>query len=460
MNPWITLIAGLIAGAIIAGLWMKGRAQSALSAARIEAEGRIRAAEGAIAELRAQVQELQTLREKLRAEENARVAAETRLQQAEANLGEQRALLQDAQAQLTATFDALSAQALKSNNQAFIDLAKSTFETIQVQARGDLEKRQEAIGSLVSPLKEMLDRYQEQIQQMEKDREKAYGGLEKQLESISTISQQLQKETGSLANALKGGPQVRGRWGEMTLRRSAELAGMAEHCDFVEQESFATDTGRLRPDMVVNLPGGRRIAVDAKAPLEAFLQAASATNDAERAAFLARHSQLVRGHMNNLASKSYWDQFDQNPEIVVLFLPGESFFSAALEQDHELMEDGMKKRVVLATPTTLVALLKAAAYGWRQESIEQNARAISDLGKQLHDRLFVFINHFTKIGDALGKAVAAYNSATGSLESRVLIPARKFKELGAASGDDLAEASPIEASPRELAIPERAERDE
>ncbi|MGH9377196.1 MAG: DNA recombination protein RmuC [Terriglobia bacterium] len=460
MNPWITLIAGLVAGAAVAGLWMRVRTQSALAAARIEAEGKIKGAESAIAELRAQVQELQTLREKLRAEENSRVATETRLQQSETNLTEQRTLLQDAQARLTATFDALSAQALKSNNQAFIDLAKSTFETIQAQAKGDLEKRQDAIGSLVSPLKETLDRYQEQIQQMEKDREKAYGGLEAHLQNLSSINQQLQKETGSLANALKGGPQVRGRWGEMTLRRSAELAGMAEHCDFTEQESFVTETGRLRPDMVVNLPSGRRIAVDAKAPLEAFLQAASATNDAERATFLARHGQLVRDHMNHLASKSYWDQFEQNPEIVVLFLPGESFFSAALEQDHELMEDGMKKRVVLATPTTLVALLKAAAYGWRQESIEQNARAISDLGKQLYDRLRTFAEHFTKTGAALARAVSAYNDATGSLESRVLIPARKFKELGAASGEDLAEASPIEALPRELAIPERAERDE
>lgn len=454
MNLWIALVIGLIAGAVLAGLWVKARATSALAAARIDAEGKVRSMEGAAAELRTQAQELPALRDKLRAEEAARVAAETRLQQSEENLAAQRALLEEAETRLTAAFDALSAQALKSNNQAFIDLAKSSFETIQAQAKGELEKRQEAIGSLVQPLKETLDRYQEQIQQMEMDRQKAYGGLEQQLAAVAAVSQQLQKETGGLANALKGGPQARGRWGELTLRRTAELAGMAEHCDFNEQESLAGEEGRLRPDMIVNLPGGRRIAVDAKAPLEAFLQAASATSDEERAKLLAYHSKLVRNHMNQLASKAYWDQFEQNPEIVVLFLPGESFFSAALEQDRDLMEDGMKKRVVLSTPTTLVALLKAAAYGWRQENIEQNARAISELGKQLHDRLAVFINHFIKMGDALGKAVGAYNSAAGSLESRVLVPARKFKELGAASGEDLPGAAPVDALPRDLAPPD------
>lgn len=455
MNPWLTLIAGLIIGGVVVGLWANARAESRLAASRVDAEGRIKGAEGTIAELRTLTQEIPRLREEIQVQERSRVTAETRLQQAEANLTEQHRLLNDAEMKLADTFRALAAEALKSNDQHFIALAKSTFETIQAQAKGDLETRQKEIGALVNPLTESLSRYERQIQEMEKSRLTAYVSMEEQLRSLSVINQQLQKETGTLSNALKGGPQVRGRWGEMTLRRSAELAGMAEHCDFVEQETFVTETGRLRPDMVVNLPSGRRIAVDAKAPLEAFLQAASATSDAERAAALSRHSELVRDHMNKLASKSYWDQFDQNPEIVVLFLPGESFFSAALEQDHELMEDGMKKRVVLATPTTLVALLKAAAYGWRQESVEQNAREISELGKQLYDRLRVFLDHFTKMGGALARAVAAYNDATGSLESRVLIPARKFKELGAASGQDLAEASPVEATPRDLAIPER-----
>lgn len=452
MHEWLMLVVGFVAGGAAAWIWAASRSR----AAQIEAEGRIRAAESTITGLREQaqrsVQEVSTLRDELKGEGERRVTAETRLQEAQVSLEQQKRLLEKAEAKLADTFRALSAEALRSNNQAFIDLAKSTFETIQAQAKGELEKRHTAISALLSPLKESLERYERQVVEMEIAREGAYSALREQLHSLAVTHQQLQKDTGSLASALRGGPQVRGRWGEMTLRRVAELAGMSEYCDFSEQVTLTGEAGRIRPDMVVNLPGGRRIAVDAKVPLQAFLDAAAATNDKDRSESLARHSQLLRVHMNQLAAKSYWEQFDAAPEIVVLFLPAESFFSAAVEQDRTLIEDGMQKRVVLATPTTLIALLLAVAYGWRQERIAQSAQAVSDLGKELHSRLNSFIEHFQGIGSALVRAVENYNKAAGSLESRVLTSARKFKELGAAAGEGLGEVSPLDAAPRPLFV--------
>ncbi len=454
MNDWVTLIVGLMLGG--AGVWLWAR-------------GKTKATERLIQELRGQKDSLQSdlslrtreiaaLQQQVRNESEQKVVAQTEYKQAQASLEEQRHLLDEAQVKLTHTFEALSAQTLKSNNQAFLDLAKSTFETIQAQARGDLDKRQQAIDGLIAPLKESLERYEREIQEMERTRQTAYGGLHEQLKGLSETTQRLQHETGTLTSALKGGPQVRGRWGELTLRRAVELAGMSGHCDFSEQETLFGDSGRLRPDMIVNLPGGRRIAVDAKAPLQAFLDAASAVSEDERREHLGRHGAIVRDHMNKLAKKEYWDQFDAGrPEIVVMFLPGESFFSAALEQDRTLIEDGIVKRVILATPTTLIALLRAVAYGWRQEQVERNAQVISDLGKEVYDRLRVFIAHFAGIGNALGKALKAYNDATASLESRVLISARKFKELGAATGDEMLAAEPLDISVRSIDTPETEE---
>lgn len=325
---------------------VRGREMSELQR-QLKAESEQRAAaEAELRQTRSALEDVSIVRDQLSIEGQLRVTAETKLKESQANLDEQKKLLDEAKARLTDTFNALSAEALKSNNKAFLDLARTTFETLQTQAKGDLETRQRAIDGLVSPLKEALERYEKQIQEMENARQNAYGGLDEQLRTLAIANQQLQKETGSLVTALRT-PQVRGRWGEMTLRRAAELSGMSDHCDFSEQETLENEEGRQRPDMIVSLLGNRRIVVDAKVPLQAFLDAVSASTEEERKIAFAKHGALVRNHMNQLASRSYWEQFSQAPEVVVLFLPGESFFAAAVEQDRTLIEDSMKKRLSL-----------------------------------------------------------------------------------------------------------------
>jgi DNA recombination protein RmuC len=455
MTTWVLFAAGLILGTLVGWAWASWKAANR----SLEADGRTRVAESAVQELRTQVSEqrksLEDLQTKLKSEGELRSGAEARLEETKSKLLEEKRLLDEARQELSDAFNALASEALKSNNRAFIELAKSTFETIQAQAKGDLETRQKAIEGVVSPLREAVERYEKQILEMEKAREKAYGTLDEQLRTLGAANQKLQEETTHLASALSSPLKARGRWGELTLRRVAELAGMSEHCDFNEQESIATESGRQRPDMIVNLPGNRRIAVDAKVPLQAFFDAVDAErSDEERRAALERHSELVRAHLNQLAERRYWDQVGPELELVVLFLPGESFFSAALEQDRALIEDGMQKHVVLATPTTLIALLHAVAYGWRQEQIARNAKGISDLGKELYDRIKTFLGHLENVGASLHRATESYNQAVGSLESRILPSARRFKQLGAATGDELAEMQTVDETPRAISAPE------
>lgn len=364
------------------------------------------------------------------------------------------ALLDEARHKLLDAFKALSSEVLQSNNQVFLDLAQSTLDKYQEGARGDLEIRRQAIEQLVAPLQQSLQKVNEQLTAVEKERVSAYAAISEQVKSMAATQAQLQSDTAGLVKALRV-PTVRGRWGEIQLKRVVEIAGMLKYCDFVEQSGTSTnDKGLLRPDMIIKLPGERNIVIDSKTPLQAYLDAIEAEGE-EKTRFLREHAKQLKSHINNLASKSYWEQFEPTPEFVVLFLPGESFFSAALEQEPQLIEYGIQKQVIISTPTTLIALLRSVAYGWKQEKIEHNARVISELGKELYDRISVLTEHFIEMRKGLEKSVVSYNQAVGSLEGRVLVTAKKFKELGITSTKEINNPPLIDKQLKLLSVDKR-----
>jgi DNA recombination protein RmuC len=440
MEIGIALVVGLLIGGSLVGIVFAGRVK--------EAQARLAAQEAELAALRQQESAL--------AVRCAQLATE--LEKDQALFAERQATLEAARDSFADAFKVISADALAKNNQSFLELARATLEAQQAAAlaaaRTDLDKRQLAIGELVAPVKTSLEKFEQQIQGIEKTRIDAYATLTEQVRAMAEAQGALRLETGNLVKALRA-PQTRGRWGEMQLKRVVEMAGMLDHCDFFEQESTTTEDGRLRPDMIVKLPGGKNIVVDAKAPLAAYLDALEAGDEEEKKRKLADHARQVRDHLKKLGQKAYWEQFQPSPDFVVLFLPGEMFYSAALEADPSLIEAGVDARVILATPTTLIALLRAVAYGWTQQALTENAERISQLGRELYERLATMAEHWGRVGKNLGEAVGAYNDSVASMERRVLVSARKFRDLKVAGDDkEIRDLNPVEALPRDVQAPE------
>jgi DNA recombination protein RmuC len=389
------------------------------------------------------------------------LAARPSISRLQAQLGGERAAAaerltawQQAEASFRDAFAALSARALSENNEAFLRLAQSRLQQARTEAVADVDARKQAIESLLAPMAKTLERVDAEVRAAELRRKGETASLLERVTRLDANSRELQNETRRLVDALKR-PGVRGRWGELQLKRVVELAGMIEHCDFVEQETIAASERRIRPDVIIQLPGGKTVIVDAKVPLDAYLRALEAPDEVARQALLADHARQVRSHLQQLGAKNYFDDVVGSPEFVVMFLPGEMFFSAALEQDPSLIEYGVDRKVIPASPTTLIALLRAVAYGWQQEAMEENARQISELGRNLYESIRILGGHFADLGGKLNSSLDSYNKAVGSLERNVLVKARRFKELQAApNAEDIERLEPLDRVPRALQAPE------
>ncbi len=374
---------------------------------------------------------------------NAQLESEKRLH------SERLSLYEHNQQQLDDRFASLSKTALQHNSDAFLKLAAQSFKSLQVKAESDLEKREQAVANLVTPIQQALDKAEKQIQQIEKERKESFGSITQQLRGMAEAQVNLQTETRNLVKALRR-PEVRGQWGEMTLKRLVELAGMVEHCDFIEQASQTTAEGLMRPDMLIRMPESREIIVDAKTPLDAYLSAIESVDEIERKQHLEAHVRNLRKRIKELANKAYWAQFSQSPEFVVLFIPGEQFLTAALELNPELQEDALRQKVVLATPNNIIALLKTIAFGWRQQHVAENAEIIRQLGEELFNRIATFTAHLSKVGKSLSSSIDHYNKAVGSLERQLLPGARKFTELGIHPKKQIDDIDPLTTQPRPL----------
>jgi DNA recombination protein RmuC len=443
----IGIVVGIVAGLAFGLVWHLYR-QSSVTAAARTAEARLVDAQVSIGQLTAQLQEVTV---SASFAETARAVLAAELELLKTTDAQVLARTEEERQRLVGTFAELSAQALQKNNEQFLALAETKLSQAQTAAQGDLAQRQQAIAQLLGPLSETLTRYELGLKQIEVERKGAYEGLSEKVAQLTSGNEQLQKETRNLVTALRS-PQTRGRWGEIQLRRVVEMAGMLEHCDFDEQVSTNTEEGRLRPDMIVHMPGDRQMVVDAKVPLDAFLKLIDADDDDQRATLQAAHARQLRTHVDQLAKKEYWKQFAHSPDQVVAFIPGDQLLSAAYESDPTLQEHAMANGVFLTTPTMLIALLRSVAFGWRQETLAENAREVQKLGAEMYDRLRTMSTHLQRLQRSLTASVSAYNDAVGSLESRVLVSARRFPELGVVGveADDIAEMTPIAASARHL----------